>query len=365
MKLDLKILKMDADKRISVLVYSKEDKFVRRYYLSNKNKYRQGFENTLSFNLKDDYKIVFAYKKIRSLPVILSKSLPNLKVRINKRFNSFVVDYYVNGINKTGTIYKMTFKNQLLSYRRGSKVDTFIYKQSNKTNKPYKLLIAFDGQNLFSINGVGKYTTKNDPFGSWQVDKILTKVGMDTNNAYIVLSIDNANCYRDIDLTMSQSFGEVDKRFAFNKKFLKGKLENICRVIVEDMIPYLKENYDIDWSDVGTFGSSSGGLASFYLSLEYNEIFAYSLCFSPALFFFKKEALNKLFEGKDKLPTIVLTGGYVSKLEKLLTDFNECYYNAIKEIYPKGKLLWLLDRNVDHNELAWRYHFPYSFDFYK
>ena len=49
MKLELNILKMDEDKRICVLVYSKENKLLRRHYLSNKNKYRQGYENTLTF----------------------------------------------------------------------------------------------------------------------------------------------------------------------------------------------------------------------------------------------------------------------------------------------------------------------------
>lgn len=365
MKLDLNILKMDEDKRISVLVYSKDDKVIRRLYLSNKNKYRQGYENTLTFDLKTDYKIVFSYKKLVSLSIQLSKSLPSLKVRINKRYNSFSVDYYVKGINKTGEVYKQTFKNELLSYRRGSKVDTYIYKQKNLTNKPYKLLIAFDGQNLFSLNGVGKYTTKNDPFGSWQIDKTLSKVGLDNNEAYIVLSIDNANYYRDIDLTMSQEFGLIDKRFAFNKKFLNGKLEKLCEVIVNDMFPYLRDNYDIDWSDVGTFGASSGGLASFYLGLKYNELFTYSLCFSPALFFFTPEDLNKLIGGKENLPNLVLTGGYVSKLEKALTDYCEYYYPYIKEIYPKDKLMLLIDRKLDHNEIAWRYHFPYAFDFNK
>lgn len=365
MKLELNILKMDEDKRISVVVYSKDDKVIRRHYLSNKNKYRQGYENTLTFDLKTDYKIAFSYKKLVSLPIQLSKSLPSLKVRINKRYNSFTIDYYVKGINKTGEVYQKTFKSDLLSYRRGSKINTFIYKQPNKEGKPYKLLIAFDGQNLFSINGVGKYTTKNDPYGSWQVDKILTKVSLDTNNPYLVLSIDNANYYRDKDLTMSQEFGKVDKRFAFNKKFMNGKLENLCKVIVNDMIPYLKENYDIDWSDVGTFGSSSGGLACFYLGLNYSDMFSYILSFSPALFFFTPNDLNKLIIGKDKLPTLVLTGGYVSQLEKLLTDFNEYYYGILKDIYPKNKLLWLVDRKVDHNEIAWRYHFPYSFDFHK
>ena len=95
MKLDLNILKMDEDKRISVLVYSKEDKVIRRHYLSNKNKYRQGYENTLTFDLKTDYKIVFSYKKLVSLPIQLSKSLPSLKVRINKRYKCDFFKLYI------------------------------------------------------------------------------------------------------------------------------------------------------------------------------------------------------------------------------------------------------------------------------
>ena len=58
MKLELNILKMDEDKRICVLVYSKENKLLRRHYLSNKNKYRQGYENTLTFNLESKFSII-------------------------------------------------------------------------------------------------------------------------------------------------------------------------------------------------------------------------------------------------------------------------------------------------------------------
>ena len=56
---------------------------------------------------------------------------------------------------------------------------------------------------------------------------------------------------------------------------------------------------------------------------------------------------------------------YVSRLEKALTDYCEFYYPYLKEVYPKAKLLLLIDRKLDHNEVAWRYHFPYSFDFNK
>ena len=102
--------------------------------------------------------------------------------------------------------------------------------------------------------------------------------------------------------------------------------------------------------------------------IKYNwiELLAYLACKNGGYFKkFNQNDLNKLIIGKNKLPTLVLTGGYVSQLEKLLTDFNEYYYGIVKDIYPKNKLLWLVDRKVDHNEIAWRYHFPYSFDFHK
>lgn len=357
----LNILNMEVDKRISLLVYDKNDKLVRRSYLLRKNKYRQGYEGEYEFDLKKEEKVMFSYGKLNSLKIILTKSLPSLKVRINKRKKKLDVDFYNHGINKTGTIIKKTFKSEVFKYRRG-KIDTFIYAQEKEPHQKYQLLIAFDGQNLFSLKGVGKYTNKNDPYGSWQVDQILTHVKNQTGKSYLVVSIDNANKFRDKDLTMSQDFGKVNTLFTYNKLFHNGKLETLSKFIVEDIFDYLKQNYDIDWEDVGTFGSSSGGLASFYLGLNYSNYFSYILSFSPALLLFNKDDLNTLFIGKEKLPSLIFTGGYQSQLEKELTKYCRKYYDLIKKIYPKKKLHLLVDETYDHNEVAWRYHFPKCFD---
>ena len=362
MNIQVNVLNMNIDKQIGLLIFDKNNSLLRKIYIFGSSKYRNGIEKEVTFDLHHDYKIEFFYKKLRSLPIYLSKSLPNLKVKINKRKNVLNVDFYNHGIKKTGKVYSKVFKSDLLKHRQ-CKINTFIYVQDKLENEKYQLIVCFDGQNMFSLNGVKTYTKKHDPYGSWQLDQVLTKIRKDNHKPYIVLSIDNANKYRDNDLTMSEEFANVNFSFGRNKRYFNGKLELLAEVIVNDMLPYLKENYDIDWSTVGTLGASSGGLASFYLGLKYSNIFQYILAFSPALLFFKPEDLNKLILGKEKLPALVLSGGYVSMLEKVLTDYCRYYYPYCKEVYQIDKLMLFIDEIYDHNEITWRYMLPKSLDF--
>lgn len=364
MEVKVNILNLETDKKISLLVYDKDNKLLRRIYLTGKNEYRNGIEKEVVFDLSKDHLIKFSYKKLISLPIYLSNSIPDIKVRINKRYNNFSVDFYNHGIKKTGHVYSKIFKSPLLKHKK-NRVNTFIYVQNNPLRKKYRLIVAFDGQNMFSINGTGVYTKKHDPFGSWQLDQVLTKMNKNNQNPYIVLSIDNSDKYRDNDLTMSTAFGQVDSKFKGHRKFFNGKLELLSEVIVNDMFSYLKDNYDIDWESVGTLGASSGGLASFYLGLNYSHMFKYILAFSPALFFFKPDDLNKLVINKKELPHLVISGGHLSWLEKALTDYCRYYYPIVKDIYLKDKLMLFIDELYDHNEITWRYMLPKSLDFCK
>ena len=55
----------------------------------------------------------------------------------------------------------------------------------------------FDSQNCFDLNKVGNYTSKNDPYGGWQIESSI-------NDEYIVVGIENADKYRSIELTPSK-----------------------------------------------------------------------------------------------------------------------------------------------------------------
>lgn len=353
MERQIHVLRTDISKAISFTVFGDRGKILRRGKIKTGGKpYRQGEEHLWIYDDEIEKKVVFKYRKIVSKPIPLCAYLPDLKIRIGK--GALFVDFYVHGLKKTGKMDTLTLKSKEFRYR-GGKIDFYVYAQKKNKNRKYKLILAFDGQNLFSKRGVGNYTDKNDPYGSWQIDQILSRVEKEKETPYLVVAMDNANPNRDRDLTMSENFGKINREYTDNKRFFHGKLELIGEKIVQDLFPYLKENYEIDWDDVGVIGASSGGLAAYYMGTKYKEMFSYVFAFSPALLLFRKEDLDSLIENEGEYPYVFFSGGSESLLEDAITGY-------VKSIYPLivsriGSATLHIEEEYEHNEIAWRYVF--------
>ena len=282
-----------------------------------------------------------------------------------KNIRDNLINVYIenNKIEKTGKVLKMNMKDiKNLSYRPGTTKRIFTFVPSSyDPNKKYALLVAFDGQNLFSQENTNKYTVKNDCFGSWQLDVSLSLICQDT----IVVSIDNADKWRDFELLMNDDFGEHEEKIY--KEFEKdtvphiGRLDEIGRFIMTNVLPYCMKNYSIDESRIGIMGSSSGGIASFYLGMEYSNIFTHIFSFSPAINLFKKEAYSKYFASKhfslNKRPLLYLY--YGGKRQFLEKDLLPSYYfiNDILHFYshPNDLIINSYNKEGRHNEMFWRY----------
>lgn len=358
----LKIKNYIKNRPTQILLFNDEDILVKTIDISSKNDNDNKIIN-VDFELDQVKKIIFKSNRLKSEAIYLSEFTPNLSVKYVFATNSIKVDFTSLPNRKNGRVYSKTFKSEKLKYRH-KKINTFIYEQKKKKNEKYHLIIAFDGQNLFSKYGTNDYTKNNDGYGGWQLDQVLSQVYSKKHTPFLVISIDNSTKYRDKELTMSQEFGEVNKYILkMDKVFGKGCLESLADFIIHDLFDYVKSNYDVDLIDVGILGSSSGGLASFYMGLKYSDVFKYILSFSPAILFYHPDALNKLIINNKDLPKLYITGGYQSFLERNITDFIDIYSMYLSQIYPKDKLLIRIDENYDHNELQWRFLLPEAFDF--
>ena len=358
MKRQIHVLRMNAGKALAFTVYDHQGKILRRGKIKAGGiSYRQGEECLWSFDDAIESKVVFTWRKYVSKPILLCAYLPDLKIRIRK--NAISVDFYVHGVKKTGTTEVLTLKNPRLRYT-GGKIPFYIYAQKKSADRKYKLILAFDGQNLFSKRGVGNYTSRNDPYGSWQIDQTLSRIEKETGTPFLVVAMDNGNVYRDRDLTMSETFGKINRKYADNKRFFHGKLETIGDVIVQDLFPFLKENYAIDWEDVGVIGASSGGLASYYMATKYRDRFSFVCSFSPALLLFKEEDLKKQIEEEGNDPYFFFTGGSLSALEDAITDYLVMVYPQL----PLKKKEMRIEKEYEHNEIAWRYLFASAISTY-
>ncbi len=203
---------------------------------------------------------------------------------------------------------------------------------SYKTGKQhYPVIYMQDGQNLFD-----KTTAYA---GEWEVDETLDRLKADV----IVIGIEHGNEKRMEELTPFK-----------NAEYGGGKADAYLEFIVKTLKPYVDQHYrtKVKAKDTCLFGSSLGGLTSFYGALKYPEVFGKAGVFSPSFWF--SDEIYKYVEGKGKIKTKIyfLCGDNESKdmvpdlnkMDKLL-DEKRCYCLKLtkKAIIKDGQ----------HNEKLW------------
>lgn len=209
------------------------------------------------------------------------------------------------------------------------------------STKKFPVIYMHDAQNLFD---------KSKSFaGEWQVDETLDSLKAQV----IVVGIEHGNEKRIDELTPYK-----------NAKYGGGKADSYLDFIVNTLKPYIDKNYRTkpDVKNTVIFGSSLGGLVSFYAVLKYPETFGKAGVFSPSLWY--TDDIYKLMEQapKTKAKIYFLAGdsesteddvvGDVRKMEHLL-DANRCSCLKLnKSVVVKGG---------KHNEEMWRKSFAKAY----
>ena len=209
------------------------------------------------------------------------------------------------------------------------------------SNKRYPVLYLQDGQNLYNDYA---------PFGTWGVDKSMTKLAEDGKGDVIIIAIDH---------------GGVDRLEEFNpfptQKLSNSQGRNYVNFLKDTLKPYIDEHFrtltDRDNTAIG--GSSMGGLITIYSGFRFPEVFGKLMVFSPSLWVnpnihFDSMHFNKLFKSKIYMYAGAREG---SSMIPLINHFKESLQrkglndNIIKiktSIDPKGQ----------HNEYRWGIEFP-------
>ena len=199
-----------------------------------------------------------------------------------------------------GKVEYFTLKDtKNLSYIANSSKKISIYTPNGYTSsKKYGVLYMFDSQNLYAAASGAK--PSSDSYGSWAVDVAVTSLVQRGEDGVIIVAIDNTDGHRDSELTMSQSFGKITN-LADNNSFYNGKLDELGNFMKETLMPYVKAHYSVDTSreHTGIAGSSSGGLAAYYLGLRDNDLYGYIGAFSPANGLFETSAWTRFYANKD------------------------------------------------------------------
>ena len=215
------------------------------------------------------------------------------------------------------------------------KIWVYLPKDYAASGKKYPVIYMHDAQNLFDA--------KTSFAGEWQVDETLNKM----KAPLIVIGIEHGNEKRMDELTPFK-----------NEKYGGGNGANYVDFIIKTLKPKIDSVYRTKSTAKNTaiFGSSLGGLISFYAAIQHPEVFGKAGVFSPSFWF--SDEIYTLMENseKSKAKIYFLAGNKesetmvaeVKKMETLL-DRNRCHcLNLNKTAIIEGG---------EHNEKLWRENF--------
>jgi len=135
---------------------------------------------------------------------------------------------------------------------------------SKNIQKKYSVIYMHDAQNLFDA--------KTSFSGEWNIDEKLDSL----KAPVIVVGIEHGNEKRIDELTPFK-----------NEKYGGGNADNYLEFIVKTLKPHIDKNYRTKTKPKNTilFGSSLGGLVSYYGALKYPDVFGKAGVFSPSFWF--------------------------------------------------------------------------------
>jgi predicted alpha/beta superfamily hydrolase len=227
-----------------------------------------------------------------------------------------------------------TFEIDAPQLQTKKKIWVYVPLNYEKSNKKYPVIYMHDAQNLF--DAATSYA------GEWNIDETLDSL----KAKVIIIGIEHGNEKRIDELTPYK-----------NEKYGGGNADAYLEFIVKTVKPQIDSTYrtKTNAKNTGIWGSSLGGLVSFYAALQYPAVFGKVGCFSPAFWINKKEIFRKM-EDTPKFTTKIYllcgdkedSGAMVSDMKEMETLINS------KRCECKKLNKSVIVKEGEHNEKLWR-----------
>ena len=195
-----------------------------------------------------------------------------------------------------------------------------------------------DGQNLFD---------KASSFsGEWRIDEQLDSLQAKT----IVIGIEHGGDKRIDELTPYP-----------NEKYGGGHADNYLDFIVNTLKPYVDTHYrtKTDKEHTAIFGSSVGGLVSFYAVLKYPKVFGKAGVFSPS-FWFSNDIYDLAITTEHINSRIYFMAGDHESTE-MVTDLDRMLDIVLTKVNKKN-IYKKIVHNGRHNETLWAKEFTEAYE---
>lgn len=199
--------------------------------------------------------------------VDIFKRLSTQNINYSMRFKHILlvvsVFFFIN-ISAQSTASKQIIKLSIEAPQLNSSRTIWVYlpEDYHKSKKRYPVVYMHDAQNLFDA--------KTSYAGEWEIDEYLDSL---TDNESIIIGIEHGNEKRIDELTPYK-----------HEKHGGGNGEAYLAFITETLKPFVDSWYKTKPNAEHTtlFGSSLGGLISFYGVIKYPETFGKAGVFSPS-----------------------------------------------------------------------------------
>lgn len=264
-------------------------------------------------------------------------------------------------------------------YIKPRKVDVWL-PTTYSEEKKYSVLYMHDGQMLFDAT-----TTWNKQ--EWKVDEVASKLMSEEKvDEFIVVAIWNIPELRHMDLYPKKPYESLSKevkekiqtevkkaQFPFDETKINS--DNYLKFIVEEVKPYIDENYSVftDANHTAIMGSSMGGLISMYALCEYPEIFGKAACLSTHWVGFRDFENNPIPESfftylKNNLPNPETHKIYFDYGTETLDASYLKYEYRVDEVlkskgYTSNNYKNLKFEGENHSEASWQKRIDIPFEF--
>jgi predicted alpha/beta superfamily hydrolase len=235
--------------------------------------------------------------------------------------------------NSTASKQVTTFTIEAPQLKTSKKIWVYLPKNYSTSTKKFSVIYMHDAQNLFDA------TTSY--VGEWNVDETLDSISAQV----IVIGIEHGNEKRMEELTPFK-----------NEKYGGGNADNYLEFIVKTLKPYVDKTYrtKTNANNTALFGSSLGGLVSYYGALKYPSVFGKIGCFSPSFWFNRKEIFELMKETKSFKTKVYFLCGDNEGDEDMINDLNAMEYQVNSKRCECKKLnKKVIIKDGQHNEKLW------------
>lgn len=232
--------------------------------------------------------------------------------------------------NHTASVNVSSFTMYIPQLQAEKKIWIYLPYNYMTTDKRYPVIYMHDGQNLFDD------ATSNA--GEWHIDEKLDSLQAQS----IIIGIEHGNEKRIDELTPYK-----------NEKYGGGHANNYLDFVATTLKPYVDENYRTlkDRENTAIFGSSVGGLASFYALLKYPKVFGKAGIFSPSFWF--SEEIYDFVHNTDKINAKIYFMAGDHESAEMIPDLDRMYDLVKRKVKEKKQLRKKIVHNGRHNETLW------------